>query len=56
MLLFNSKKKCIVCNQEIEKGAEIKKYATFFDSEECVKKYEVMLKEAKNKVNLDNCC
>ncbi len=50
------KKKCIVCNMETAKGAEIKKHATYFCSEDCVKKYEEMLVEAKKKVNLDNCC
>ena len=54
--MFWSKKKCIVCGMEMAKGAEIKKHATYFCSEDCVKKYEEMLIEAKKKVNLDDCC
>ena len=54
--MFGFNKKCIICNKEIEKGAEVKKHATFFCGEECAAKYEILLEEAKNKVNLDNCC
>ena len=34
----------------------IKKHSSFFCSGECVEEYEFMLEEAKNSVNLDDCC
>lgn len=45
---------CIVCKKEANKP--IKKYGSYFCSENCVKEYEKLLEEAKKKVNLDKCC
>jgi len=53
--MFGFNKKCIVCNKEILKGTEIKKYGVYFCCPVCVGMYEKMLEDAK-KMDLKNCC
>lgn len=49
-------KKCVACGRIIKKGAEIKKHGAAFCSSACVEKYDALLKEAKKKIDLNNCC
>ncbi|MDP2684338.1 MAG: hypothetical protein Q8P20_04720 [bacterium] len=53
--MFNKKKKCIVCENQIIKSSIINQYDSIFCSQDCLKKYEELLEKAKKK-KLDNCC
>lgn len=54
--MFNKEIDCIVCKKKLVKKDCIKKYQSYFCSDECVKKYEKLLKKAKEETSLDGCC
>lgn len=54
-MVFNKKKKCIVCHEVIVSKDLIKEFGSNFCSQKCLGQYKSLLEEAK-KTKLDNCC
>lgn len=54
--MLRLQKKCVVCGKTIKKGEEIKKHGAQFCSSVCAEKYEELFREAKKKIDLNNCC
>lgn len=49
-------KKCIICEGKISINEVIEKYDVYFCSKNCVKTYEIKLKELNGKIDWDKCC
>ena len=45
--MFKKKKKCVVCENKILEKSIINKYESIFCGQDCLKKYEELLEEAK---------